>query len=131
MWFSKAIVFLLIIVMVFVLGEKMLRNLFNIGKRDKNRPRFINKVHMWGEIIIISLFTVSFFYIYIELFDTRWTGLIVPFLFLIIELFRTLMEWMYQREKREYIIHLFAVSTISTFVVVAAFTNWIDLLLGL
>jgi hypothetical protein len=130
MFFIKAIVFILIIVMIFVAGEKVLRRKFNIDKRDKNRPRFVNKVQMWGEWILIIAYIASMFFVANELSETRWIGLGVAFLFLIIELFRALMEWIYQREQREYIIHLYASLIIIIFVLVAAYTNWLDLLIG-
>jgi hypothetical protein len=130
MFFIKAIVFILIIVMIFVAGEKVLRRKFNIDKRDKNQPRFVNKVQMWGEWILIIAYIASMFFVANEISETRWIGLGVAFLFLIIELFRALMEWIYQREQREYIIHLYASLIIIIFVLVAAYTNWLDLLIG-
>lgn len=130
MVFIKATVFILIILMIFVAGEKVLRRKFNIDKRDKNRPRFVNKVHMWGEIILIIAYIASMFYFVAELSETRWIGIGVAFLFLISELLRALIEWIYQKEQREYIIHLYASLIIIIFVLIAAYTNWLDLLIG-
>ena len=129
MFFIKGIVFILIIVMIFVAGEKVLRKKFNIGKRDKNRPRYVNKVQMCGETILIIAYIASMFFVANELSETRWIGLGVAFLFLIIELFRALIEWIYQKEQREYIIHLYASLIIIIFVLIVAFTNWLDLLI--
>ncbi|MGB2991999.1 MAG: DUF4181 domain-containing protein [Paenisporosarcina sp.] len=130
MFFIKGIVFILIVVGIFVTGEKVLRKKFDISKRDKNRPRYVNKVHMWGENLILIAFIASMFFVTVEFSETRWIGLGVAFFFLLIEFFRALMEWIYQKEQREYIIHLFAALIIIIFVLVAAYTNWLDLLLG-
>ena len=130
MFFIKGIVFILIIVMIFVAGEKVLRKKFNIGKRDKNRPCYVNKVQMWGETILIIAYIASMFFVANDLSETRWIGLGVASLFLIIELFRALIEWIYRKEQREYIIHLYASLIIIIFVLIAAFTNWLDLLIG-
>ena len=118
----KGVVFILIALVIFIVGEKWLRKKFNIGKRDKIRPRFVNNIHMWGELVLYVAFVASMFFVTVELSEEQWMSSVMAF-FLSIELFRVLMECIYQKEQCEYIIHLFAALVLLLFVLVAVYTN--------
>ena len=126
MEFVKFILFIVAIAILFYLAEKGLRKLLNIEKPAKNRPRFINKVHQYGEFILIGAFIVSHFYIIEHFLETRWWPLTGIFFFIVIFLFRAIMEWIYQPQQREYIIHLFGVLFLAIFIVTNLTTNWMD-----
>ena len=130
MFILKLIIVVVIIIAIMTVIEMGLRKVFKIGKRDKTRPRYVNKVHKWGEIGIISAFILSYFIVLSYFLEAYWMNLWVAYFILVIQLFRTFMEWKYQAQQREYIIHLFAACVISLFIVVASYTDWLERLFG-
>lgn len=126
MEFVKFILFLSVIMILFFLAETGLRKLLNIEKPAKDRPRFINKFHQYGEFVLIGAFIVSHFYIIEHFMETSWWPFSGPFLFMVLFLFRAIMEWIYQPQQREYIIHLFGVLFLAIFIVTNLTSNWMD-----
>ena len=126
MEFVKFILFIVSIALLFFLAEKGLRKLLNIEKPAKDRPRFINKFHKYGEFVLIGAFIVSHFYIIEHFMETSWWPFTGPFLFMVIFLFRAIMEWIYQPQQREYIIHLLWILFLAVFIVTNLTTNWMD-----
>ena len=94
-----------------------MRKVFKIGKRDKTRPLYITNVHMWGEIVLYIAFKAGLFFVTTELSETKWMSLVMTSFFFSIGLFCALMEWIYQKEQREYIIHLLTALVLLLFVV--------------
>ena len=126
MEFVKFILVLGVIMILFYLAETGLRKILNIEKPAKNRPRFINKFHQYGEIVLIGTFIVSYFYIIEHFMETNWWPFLGPFFIMVVFIFRAIMEWIYQRQQREYIIHLFGVFFLAIFIVTNLTTNWIE-----
>ncbi|MDI2585625.1 DUF4181 domain-containing protein [Psychrobacillus sp. NEAU-3TGS] len=119
---------ILVVVAVMTVMEMVLRKVFNIGKREKNRPRYVNNMHKWGEIALIVLFVIS--YIMVINLDLEWSYLWIAFFFAILQLFRAFMEWKYPIQRGEYIIHLFGAVVLVIFILLVSYTDWLNRFLG-
>ena len=86
-----------------ILSERFLRKKFEIEKRKGIIYKGVNRFQRWieGSLIIIFLISLWFFIDYIFL-------LLISY-YVIMNLFRVLMEWKYEREKKEYILTLHSV----------------------
>lgn len=104
MSFIEIMLILAAIVAVVVLLEKWVRKKLKISKRSGFLYKSTNKMHAWGETIILIIFLVGMVeFTYNESsysIDKYWMGLFFISLFS----FRTLMEWWYARPSREYIV---------------------------
>ena len=126
MFFMKFVIVITMAFVVFTILELVVRKVFQIRKPAKNRPRYINKFHMWGESVLFSAFILSYFFVIVQYLDESWIPLWVPIFVMVIQLFRAFVEWEYQPQHREYIIHLLAVFSIMIFVFLAETTDWIE-----
>lgn len=126
MFMLKVIIFFLVILALLTVMEIGLRKVFNIGKRDKNRPKYVNNIHKWGEIILLVGFILSYFFV-INL-KVEWNYLWIALYFTVLQLFRTFMEWKYPIQPREYIIHLFGAVVLLIFILIATYTDWLHVL---
>ncbi|TQR18849.1 DUF4181 domain-containing protein [Psychrobacillus soli] len=127
MFLLKAIIFILVALAILTVIEMYLRKVFKIGKRDKNRQKYVNDIHKWGEITLIVGFIISYFFV-INL-KVEWSYLWIAFFFTVLQLFRALMEWKYPIQRGEYIIHLFGASVLVMFILIASYTDWLNRLI--
>lgn len=105
-----------------------LRKVFNIEKRDKTRPKYVNDMHKWGEIVLIVGFVLSYFVV-INL-EVDWSYLWIAFFFTVLQLFRAFMEWKYPIQRGQYILHLYAAVVLVVFILIAQYTDWLNSFLG-
>ena len=131
MFFWKLVIVVLIVIAIMMFIEMGLRKVLKIGKRDKTRPRYLNKVHKWGEIGLLIAFFFSYFVVINYYFEEEFMPLWIVYFFLVMQIFRTIMEWIYAREQKEYIFQLLAAIFLLVFILFATYTNWIDKLFGL
>jgi len=131
MFFWKLVIVVLIVIAIMTFIEMGLRKVLKIGKRDKTRPRYLNKVHKWGEIGLLIAFFFSYFVVINYYFEEEFMPLWIVYFFLVMQIFRTIMEWIYAREQKEYIFQLLAAIFLLVFILFATYTNWIDKLFGL
>lgn len=124
----KAIMLILVVVAIMTVMEIVLRKVFNVSKREKNRPRYVNNTHKWGEISLIVLFVIS--YIVVINLEVGWSYLWIAFFFTILQLFRAFMEWKYPIQRGQYIIHLFGAFVLLVFILIASYTDWLNHLFG-
>lgn len=96
---------LLIILLLTLLMERFLRKKFSIEKKKGFYQR-INKVHERGEVIIVLLVLITM-YLWTFIFNKE----LKPYYFIagliVLNSFRALMEWMYDRESKQYILTIF------------------------
>jgi len=128
MFLFKSIILILIVLAIVIVMEMGLRKVFNIEKRDKNRPKYVNDMHKWGEIALIVGFVIS--YIVVINLEVEWSYLWIAFFFTVLQLFRAFMEWKYPVQRGQYIIHLFAAVVLVVFILIAQYTDWLNRLLG-
>jgi uncharacterized membrane protein len=126
----KLIIVVLIVFAIMTIIEIGLRKVLKIGKRDKTRPRYLNNVHKWGEIGLLIAFFFSYFVIINYYMESEWRPLWIVYFFLVMQIFRTIMEWLYAREQREYIFQLLGVFFLLAFIMLGTYTDWIDKLFG-
>ncbi|WP_342599209.1 DUF4181 domain-containing protein [Psychrobacillus sp. FSL H8-0483] len=130
MFLFKSIIFILIVLAIMTVIEMGLRKVFNIEKRDKNRPKYVNEFHKRGEIGLIVVFILSYLFVQIYYSEAQWSHLWIAFFFTVLQLFRACMEWKYPIRPREYIIHLFAAVVLIAFIFIALYTDWLNQLFG-
>lgn len=118
----------MIVLAIIIVIEIGLRKVFNIEKRDKNRPKYVNNIHKWGEISLIVGFVLS--YLFILNLEVDLGYLWIAFFFTVLQLFRTFMEWKYPIQRGQYILHLFATVVLVVFILIAQYTDWLNHLLG-
>lgn len=86
-----------------ILSERFLRKKFKIEERKDIIYQGVNKFQRWveGSLLIIFLISLWFFNDYIFLSFISY--------FVLLNLFRTLMEWRYERESKQYILTLLSI----------------------
>jgi Domain of unknown function (DUF4181) len=96
--------------------EKTLRRKYSIPKRTISRYKHVNTFHKWGEILIITVFIICG--IEVAFNDDVYPGLryFYPFSITFVWIFRTFMEWKFDRESKEYIISLSGLVCMAVFV---------------
>ncbi|WP_460283407.1 DUF4181 domain-containing protein [Bacillus luti] len=100
----KVIVLVLWIIFLFFL-ENIVRKRLNIPRQKGWNNKYINKLHKWGNRIIIFSYIVVII-ICSSLSNPLYMGFL-PFLFLItLYSFESYMEWKYDRESREFLMSL-------------------------
>ncbi|WP_144655796.1 DUF4181 domain-containing protein [Bacillus tropicus] len=100
----KVVVLVLWIIFLFVL-ENIVRKRLNIPKQKGWNNKYVNKLHKWGNRIIIFSYIVVIS-ICSFLSNPLYMGFL-PFLFLItLYSFESYMEWKYDRESKEFLISL-------------------------
>jgi len=128
MFLFKSIIFILIVLAIMTVIEMGLRKVFNIEKRDKNRLKYVNDNHKWGEIALIVGFVLSYFVV-LSL-EVEWSYLWITFFMTALQLFRAFMEWKYPVQRGQYIIHIFAAVVLIAFILVVLYTDWLNWLFG-
>lgn len=130
MFLVKFITVLVIIGLILTAIEMSIRKVFKIGKRDRKRPRYINKFHRWGEITLLITMVISYSLFINQFPESRWIQVWIILFFMIIELFRAGMEWKFATQQREYIIHLFFSLVLLVFTIIAYKTMWLERIFG-
>ncbi|RZT23795.1 DUF4181 domain-containing protein [Fictibacillus sp. BK138] len=111
--------FIAFLVTAFV-SEKVLRRKYNI---QKNKYKHVNSFHKWGEFLIIAVFIIS---------GIEWVfndnahpmlQYVFPISLTFLWVYRTLMEWKFNRESKEYIISLSGLVCMTVFVPAIIFLN--------
>lgn len=129
MFMVKLVLVVLVLIVIMTALEMGIRRVFKIGKRDKKRPRYINKLHSRGEITLLVTMIVSFGIFSSQFPESKWVSVWFIIFFIILELFRVVVEWKYAGEKREYILHIFWALSLMAFLFIAMNTNWLQRLL--
>ena len=89
------------------LVEKLLRKKLNIRKRSGFFYKHVNSFHKWGDILIVISYLIISFYLLFE--DKYLSYSIIIFIFIfILNIFRALMEYIFARQTKEYILTIFA-----------------------
>lgn len=93
----------IVILCLGILSERYLRKKFDIEKRKGFIYKGANKFHRWteGSLLIIVLILLWFF--------IEYTFLLLISFYVLMNLFRALMEWRYERENKEYILTLHSI----------------------
>ncbi|WML46602.1 DUF4181 domain-containing protein [Neobacillus sp. PS3-34] len=103
MTFLKLLIMIAVFVWLTWIVDRILTKKFNIQKRKERWYRPHNSVHKWGERTILLIF-VCIYPILIFYDDLSINPNYGLFSFLVVlNLFRTIMEWKYDRESKEYI----------------------------
>lgn len=110
----KFLIFLALLLVGGWIIEYLLRKSFNV-KRNGYIYKPINLLHKRLEWTLLGLFFIS-----IILFS-KYTFLIVLLYLIILNLFRGFMEWLFARDKREYIITLLFMIIYLLFVAITYF----------
>ncbi|MGH1256211.1 MULTISPECIES: DUF4181 domain-containing protein [Bacillus] len=117
----KVIVLVLWIIFLFVL-ENIVRKRLNIPKQKGWNNKYVNKLHKWGNRIIIFSYIVVII-ICSSLSNPLYMGFL-PFLFLItLYSFESYMEWKYDRESREFLMSLGGVVSLLMLLIRTVFKN--------
>lgn len=104
------IVFVLAIVYL-LLSESWLKKKYDIQRKEAIFVKFVNKIHLVMELILVAIAMIGVFVFSKEgIYSHYW----VFGFFIAIILVRTIMEFIYERERREYILEL---NYVMTFVV--------------
>ena len=105
MFLLKFVIFLLVLFLVFFLSDRILRKIANVEKQKGFIYKRVNKSQKIGEGIILALFFIS---LIIQAYSSiNFEPYIPMILYLVVlNLYRALMEWKYQKESKEYIITL-------------------------
>lgn len=104
------IVFVLAIVYL-LLSESWLKKKYDIQRKEAIFVKFVNKIHLVMELILVAIAMIGVFVFSKEgIYSHYW----VFGFFIAIMLVRTIMEFIYERERREYILEL---NYVMTFVV--------------
>ncbi|WP_246945374.1 DUF4181 domain-containing protein [Bacillus pinisoli] len=99
--------FLIIVLILAFVAERVLRNKLNIKKREGEfLYKHTNRIHFWGEGFIVFLSLIILFLIAFILDNV----MLQPYYFLacaiVIQVFRSIMEWKYRKESKQYIISI-------------------------
>ncbi|WNB91102.1 DUF4181 domain-containing protein [Bacillus sp. NEB1478] len=97
------------------LADKKLRAKYSIHKREGWVYRTVNRYHMWGEFLIIAAFVTGAVMGLGDINEgTDWISKYWIFIFIIsLNIFRTFMEWKFNRESKEYIVQFYSLITFS------------------
>ncbi|WP_432806470.1 DUF4181 domain-containing protein [Rummeliibacillus stabekisii] len=110
----KFLIYLIILLVGVWIIEYLLRKSLNI-KREGYIYKPINQLHKRLEWTLLGLFFIS-----IILFS-KYTFIIVLLYLFILNLFRGFMEWLFARDKREYIITLLFIIIYPLYVLIIYF----------
>lgn len=100
--FVIGVIFVITIVYL-LLSESWLKQRFAIERKDGLFVKFINKQHMIIEIILLVIAIVGIFLFSSKgLYGHYW----VFAFFITILIVRSIMQWIYERERKEYILEL-------------------------
>ncbi|MFP3919228.1 DUF4181 domain-containing protein [Lysinibacillus telephonicus] len=83
-----------------ILSEIYIRKKFGIEKREGFIYKGVNELQRWVEGSILVIFLILFWFLIDYVFH------LLIFYFVILNLFRALMEWRYEREEKRYLLTL-------------------------
>lgn len=113
--FELLVVISLFFILAFTPIEHWLRKKFSIKKKKGFFYQPINQIQRIGEYVLLAVFIII-------LFAISPTAAIL-FYFDILYFFRALIAWIYEREKKEYILHIANVIGFSLFISVLLFAK--------
>jgi hypothetical protein len=102
----------LIIVGIFL--EKYLIRKYDIEKNKGLVVRYVNKYHMWGEYILLAI-GIILIAAFAERGRMRSDSILI--LIIIVHLFRSVVQWRYEREKKAYILTAMSIAMFSVLLV--------------
>lgn len=98
----KFSVVVVIIVILFLL-ENVLRKKLHITRKNSFIYKPVNDIHKWGEISIFTIYLITSFILIVN-FDYINMGYLIFIFLVVLHIFRTFMEWKYDKESKEYVI---------------------------
>ncbi|QNG59648.1 DUF4181 domain-containing protein [Bacillus sp. PAMC26568] len=114
MTFQEKVILLVVLVVVFTIAENMIRRKLKLSRQPFfaiYRP--LNNFHKWIELVFLIGLLISFIIV---------NQVLIPYLliafFILLQLFRMVMEWKYNRKEKEYIMHGVGVIFFSFFMAV-------------
>lgn len=93
---------LAVYILILIIAEQMLIDKFNI-KRENKFYKHVNKIHLWGEILIF-IAIIAIFY-----FNSSIKKCFIPVLLTAVFGFRAFMEWKYDKDSKSYIMSIFSI----------------------
>ena len=116
----KLSIVVVIIVVLFLL-ENLLRKKLHIPRKNTIIYKPVNNIHKWGEFSIFTIYLITSFILIVN-FDYINIGYLIFVFLIVLHVFRTCMEWKYDKESKEYIISFIVIClTISFSVVIYLF----------
>lgn len=112
--FIEFILFGVFLIIVAVFLEKYLIKKYDIEKHKGLIVKYVNKYHMWGEyfILAIGIILIAFF---AERGQMRSDSILI--LIIVVHLFRIIMQWKYEREKKVFILTAMAIAIFSVLLI--------------
>ncbi|WP_321141618.1 DUF4181 domain-containing protein [Bacillus gaemokensis] len=92
----------MIIAILFLL-ENLLRKKLHIPRKNSFIYKPVNDLHKWGEISIFTIYLITSFILIVK-FDYINIGYLIFAFLVVLNVFRTVMEWKYDKESKEYVI---------------------------
>ncbi|MEY8348102.1 DUF4181 domain-containing protein [Bacillus cereus] len=105
--FWKLAIVTVIIVALF-LFEKLLRKKLHIPRKHSFIYKPVNNIQKWGEISIFIIYLITSFILIVNV-DYENIGYLFFIFFIALYVFRTFMEWKYDKESKEYVISFLGV----------------------
>lgn len=102
----------LIIVGIFL--EKYLIKRYDIEKNKGLVVKYVNKYHMWGEYILLAI-GIILIAAFAQRGRMRSDSILI--LIIIVHLFRIVIQWCYEREKKVYILTTLSIAMFSVLLV--------------
>lgn len=101
---TKVIV-LILLVLLFWFSEEKIRKKLKISRKKGWKVQHINKLHKWGEISLFTIYLITSFILIVN-FDYINIGYLLFAFLIVLHVFRTFMEWKYDKESKEYVFFL-------------------------
>lgn len=99
--FMEFIIFGIFMIIVAVFLEKYLIKKYDIEKDKGLFVKYVNKYHMWGEYILLAIGIILILFL-TSRGNRRSDGMLI--LIIVVHLFRLIIQWYYEREKKVYIL---------------------------
>jgi hypothetical protein len=112
--FIEFIIFGFFLVIVAVFLEKYLIKMYDIEKNKGLVVKYVNKYHMWGEYILLAI-GIILIAAFAERGRMRSDSILI--LIIIVHLFRIVVQWRYEREKKAYILTAMSIAIFSVLLV--------------
>ena len=100
-WLGGFLFVLLVYVIIITFFERWLKKKFKIPKSEGFINKPVNKVHKWLEIVLIIGFIIGY--------ASTGSVLILFCFFTSLYILRSLMQWLFRREQKQYILELFGI----------------------
>lgn len=113
------IIFIISCIVIYGLGilsERYLRKKFGIEERKGFTYKSVNKLQRWVERSFLVTFLIALWFL------IDYAFLVLISYFVVMSLFRSLIEWRYEREKKEYILTLHSI--IMYLLIVSSYSYW-------